>query len=341
MKIGISGAGYIVPFHICGWRAAGAEVVALADPDAERASRCARKFGIPSTYRDVSTMLAAGGIDVLDVASPRQVHVQQAIMGLEAGLAVMTQKPVAPTLAEAEQLADRIGPGDRLMVHENWRFRPQYRQIRIWIDEGRLGSLRFAAINMRTTSMLRDASGTRPAQRRQPFMMAEQRLLIAEVLIHDIDALRFLVGDLKLVDAFGARGDVEVVGETSATLFLTTDDGVPAIVSGDMLAYGAPAGAADWGELIGSQGRIVLEHDRLACFSTDGEEVLDFSGRDLLAECAAATIRHFVDCLRSGREFETAITDNLKTLVIVEQAYERLNNGVETAETCRKGARPL
>ena len=57
-------------------------------------------------------------------------------LGAARGLAVMCQKPLAPTLAAAEALVAAVGGAVPLMVHENWRFRPYYRRLRAWLDEG-------------------------------------------------------------------------------------------------------------------------------------------------------------------------------------------------------------
>ena len=323
MRVVLSGAGYIAPVHIEGWRAAGVEVVAIADPDSARAHFIADRYALPHVYDNLEAALAKGGIDILDIASPRQVHTAQCRLGLDLGLAVMCQKPLAPTLDEAFGFAATVGDDDRIMVHENWRFRPPYRKVREWIDTGRVGTIRHVEMQMRTSAMLPDGTGTRPAARRQPFMLKEPRLVIAEVLIHHIDTLRSLVGELDLQAARGVRADPELPGETSAMLYLTGNDGLPVLLSGDMTANGAPPGATDRLEILGSSGRVVLEGDLLRLAGPKPEEI-DYAGRDLLAEGAAATIAHFVERLPGGGPFETGLRDNLATLSLVERAYRMI-----------------
>ncbi|RVT86677.1 Gfo/Idh/MocA family oxidoreductase [Rhodobacteraceae bacterium CCMM004] len=326
LRIGLSGAGYIAPVHIAGWRAAGAEVVAISDPDLARAHFTADHHGIGKVYDDFAAMLDAGGIDVLDVAAPRQVHVAQSLDGLGRGLPVICQKPLAPSLAEAEAFARQVGETDRFMVHENWRFRPPYRQMRRWIDDGLVGDIRHASVVMRSAAMLPAADGIRPAAGRQPFMLTEPRLVIAEVMIHNIDAARYLLGDLALVAARATHADPELAGETSAALYLEAEGGMPVFLSGDMTAHGTPSGASDWVEILGSKGRITLENMRLRLHGPDPQE-LDYDGRDLLAEGAAATIAHFVERLREGGPFETGLDDNLRTLRLVDAAYDLADTG--------------
>ena len=61
-------------------------------------------------------------LDAVDVAAPREFHAEMVRMAARRGLAVLCQKPLAPTLAEAEALVAEVGGRCRLMVHENWRF---------------------------------------------------------------------------------------------------------------------------------------------------------------------------------------------------------------------------
>ena len=83
-------------------------------------------------------MLAAEEIDALDVASPRETHAAWVEAAAARGIDVLCQKPLTPTLAEAEALVQRVGARVRLMVHENWRFRPWYRELK-HVDRRRAG----------------------------------------------------------------------------------------------------------------------------------------------------------------------------------------------------------
>ena len=56
-RIAVVGAGYFAAFHLKGWRACGAEVVALCDIDQQRCQSLAERFGISRTFRDATQML--------------------------------------------------------------------------------------------------------------------------------------------------------------------------------------------------------------------------------------------------------------------------------------------
>src|SRR5262249_45416286 len=140
IAVALAGAGMISWYHLVAWRNLGARarVVAVCDPDPDRARRRAEEFGVPRVYRDAEAMLAAEPIDALDVASPRETHAGWVEAAAARGIDVLCQKPLTPTLAEAEGLIRRVEGRTRLMVHENWRFRPWYRELKRWIDAGEL-----------------------------------------------------------------------------------------------------------------------------------------------------------------------------------------------------------
>jgi predicted dehydrogenase len=179
-------------YHLTAWRKLGGrvELVAVCDLDAGKAQDRAQEFGIAKVYTDREAMLAGETIHALDVASPRETHAGWVEAAAERGIDVLCQKPLTPTLAEAQELVLRLEGKIRLMVHENWRFRPWYRELKSWIAAGLLGDIVLGRIAMVNSGFLPDAAGKRPAFVRQPFMQHEKRLMMAEVLIHHLDAMR-------------------------------------------------------------------------------------------------------------------------------------------------------
>ena len=200
LKVACAGAGMISWYHLTGWKKLGdrVELVAICDPDAGAARRRADGFGIARIYADRDEMLAGGTIQALDVASPRETHAGWVEAAAAKAINVLCQKPLTPTLAEAEALVRRVGGRCRLMVHENWRFRPWYRELQRWVAAGDLGEIVLARMAMINSGFLPDETGSRPAFVRQPFMQHERRLMVAEVLIHHIDVMRFLCGELQI-----------------------------------------------------------------------------------------------------------------------------------------------
>ena len=322
LRVALAGAGMISWFHLAAWRALGerVRVVAVCDPDAVRARERAREFSIPNVYADGDAMFAAEAIDALDVASPRQTHAGWVDAAAARGIDVLCQKPMTPTLAESRGLAGRTEGKVRLMVHENWRFRPWYRQLRRWIDAGELGEVLLARMAMITSGLLPDWSGHRPSLERQPFMQHEAQLMIAEVLIHHLDVMRFLCGELEVVAARAARTVADVRGETMAAIFLQTRLGAPVEVTGTMAAPGYPPRPPDRLEIVGSIASVVLDDTGLRLLGPSSR--VETYDRDRGYQASFdGVIAHFVDCLETGAPFETGPADNLRTLRLVDDAY--------------------
>jgi predicted dehydrogenase len=322
LRIALAGAGAISHYHLVAWsREKRAEVVAVCDPDRARARARAEEAGAGRVYAGLAEALADGDIDAVDIAAPRATHAELVALAVDRGVAVLCQKPLARTLAEAEALAKRVAGRARVMVHENWRFRPWYRRAREWLGEGLPGRLQQADMAMLSSGMLPDASGARPLLVRQPYMLTERRLMIADVLIHHLDVLRWLFGPLRVLAARTANTlPGIVVGETLAVIALETADGAPVTLRGSMVAHGTPVRTEDRLDAMGEAATIRLEGMSLSLLgSEERRESFDFAAS--YQQSFDATIRHFVDRLADGRPFETEIADNLETLRLVEDAY--------------------
>jgi predicted dehydrogenase len=330
LRIGLIGAGMVSRHHLIAWAAIAdqARVIAVADPHHENAARRANEFGIPTICADAEAMLAAGGIDAVDIAAPREFHSSLVRLAAKRRLPVLCQKPLAPNLQQAIDLVTAVKSETRLMVHENWRFRGYYRDAASWLHEGRIGKVKQAQLTLLTSGVLPGADGLRPALQRQPFMRGERRMLVAEVLIHHLDTLRMLLGPLRVTAAGLSRSYSEMAGEDGALIQMKGSDGATVSVFASFAAHGYPASQVDRLEILGDKGSIRLDGPLLVCSGASPAE----QHYDLAAEYQGAynrTIAHFVQSLRDNTPFETAPEDNLETLRLVEDCY--LLSGWEAA----------
>ena len=322
LRIGLIGAGMVSRHHLLAWAdiADRARVVAVADPSPDSAARRAAEFGIAQTYADAETMLAQVELDAVDIAAPRQCHAPLVRLAAKRGLPVLCQKPLAPDLRQATELAAEVKNQTRLMVHENWRFRGYYRDAAAWLRAGRIGNVKQAQLTLLTSGVLPGPDGLRPALQRQPFMRGEKRMLVAEVLIHHLDTLRMLLGPLRVTAAGLSRTYAGMAGEDSAAIQMQAERGGSVAIFASFAAHGHPAVQVDRLEILGDAGSIRLDGPLLSCAGTQPAELR----YDLAAEYQGSynrTIAHFVQCLRDGVAFETAPEDNLETLRLVEDCY--------------------
>lgn len=322
LRVGLIGAGWVTQYHLRAWQklAGRAGVVAIADPSAENATARAREHDIAEVFASAEEMLARCDLDAVDIAAPRAAHAPLVRLTADRGLPVLCQKPLAPTLAEAEALARDVDGRIRLMVHENWRFRAYYRDAASWIREGRIGAVTAARLTLVTSGTIPDADGKYPALERQPFMRNEMRMLVAEVLIHHLDTLRMLLGPLEVMAATLTQTCRDMAGEDGAVIQLRSQNGAGIALFASFAAHGAPAAQADQLEIFGKAGAIRLDGTELVLSAAQSEH-RTYNLAESYQGSYDATIGHFVDALQSGAPFETSPEDNLETLRLVEDCY--------------------
>jgi len=239
MRIGLVGGGVIGRTHAQTIAAtAGFDLAGIADPHPGGAG-LAREFDTPH-HSDHRSLLAAGPLDAVIVATPNQLHVPIGLDVVAAGVALLVEKPIATTSDEARVLiASSDAAGVPVLVGHHRRHHPVIRRAKEIIASGRLG--RIVAVSgaavMRKSDDYFDVEWHRTRGTGGPFLIN---------LIHEVDLLRHLVGEITSVAALAssaARGlEVEDTGAiafafaTGALASLTISDAVAGPWSWDLSA---------------------------------------------------------------------------------------------------------
>ncbi len=301
----IVGCGFFAQFHLDAWRRMDdVDLVAACDPDLARAAAAA-----PNAYRTLEEMLDRETLDFVDVATRPETH---AGLVSRIPIPVICQKPMAPTLAEAAGMARH----PRLMIHENWRWQPWYRQVKERLGSGDIGD----AVTYHFRIRKRDGAGPEPYTA-QPYFRTMPRLLIHETMVHPIDTARFLFGNLRTVSARISRRNPIIAGEDTCQLVLEHASGLAGIADGnrfvDLAPDSPPLGDA---EFEGERG--VLRVEPSGDVTRNGQLVWPNTVRTgYRGDSVLATQRHFIDCLRRSAPFETSAADYLESFAAVEAAY--------------------
>ena len=120
-----------------------AHVAAVAGRNADRAHAFAESRGIASSYGSVGEMLQAQELDAVYVCTPHPSHEEAAVACIDAGVAVLVEKPIAPNLAGATRIVEAARDAGVFAMEAMWtRFLPIYAVVRRWIDEGCIGDVR-------------------------------------------------------------------------------------------------------------------------------------------------------------------------------------------------------
>lgn len=209
VAIAVVGAGQIGRRHI-GHVLASTEARLHAVVDPTEAARAHAAALGAHWFPDIEAMLTAGRPDGVLIATPNKLHVAHGLAAIAAGLPTLVEKPLADTVAGAEELvaaADKAGVP--LLTGHHRRHNPLIAKAKAMIDKGRLG--RIVSVHGFFWLMKPDDYFDEPWRRALgagPVLMN---------LSHDIDLMRHLVGEIEAVQAFQSnmvRGNA--VDETTA-----------------------------------------------------------------------------------------------------------------------------
>ena len=323
MKGVMIGAGFFAQFQADAWkRMSGVDLTAIADLAPGRAKDFAAKHGIERAYESVEAMLDAEKPDFVDIATRPDTHLPLTRVAAQRGIHVISQKPMAPTMVECIAMCKVCEAAKvRLLIHENWRWQPWYREMKRIIAAGTIGALKHLSFDWRTG----DGNGPEPFAA-QPYFREMPRLIIHESLIHILDTFRLLAGELRVTACETRRVNPVITGEDWADIQCAFAGGAEGFIHGDRQTGPVPAPVA--------MGTMMLEGDRATLrIAGDGHLFLTRSGGDEEAlafiptttgykgDSVLATQQHLLDCLTTGRARESGGREYLKTVTLVEDCY--------------------
>lgn len=152
LSIGIIGIGNISRAHLAAYLEFGEEVriVGLADIDPAKAEAARSAHGLQEArvYDEAGAMLAAKDLDLVSIATPPATHCALTVQALEAGVHVIVEKPMAPSLEECDRmLAAQHRSGRLLSVVAQNRFRDDLAQLKAVLETGKIGRVTHARID--------------------------------------------------------------------------------------------------------------------------------------------------------------------------------------------------
>ena len=322
LRVAGVGAGYFSQFHLSGWRGiAGAELVAWSDHDRAKLEG----IGLPA-YVNAIEMMEREKPDLLDIVTPPHTHLDFVRAAAERGIPMICQKPLAPTYSEAVALVKVAqSAGAELVVHENFRWQPWYREAKRLIDQGALGVLHAVAFRLRPG----DGQGPRAYLDRQPYFQKMPRLLVYETAIHWIDTFRYLMGEVTAVFSCLRRINPAIAGEDAGYIVFEFDGGATGLFDGNRLNDHAAANPRrTMGEmwLEGANGVLRLDGEARLWWKPhqkpEMEHRYDSGPADTFGGGACRALQsHVVDHFLSNKPLENTGRDYLANLRVQEAIY--------------------
>ena len=315
IRIGLLGAGRIGRAHAEALgRIEGARLVAVHDPVEAAADDVAVAAGArPASSQEI---LDAADIDAILIAAPTELHTACIEAAARSGKAIFCEKPIDLDLDRARACIEVVREtGARLMVGFNRRFDPDFAEVRRRIDAGEIGKVELVQITSRDPS-------PPPID-----YVARSGGLFLDMMIHDFDMARFLLGEevvevvatgSVLVDErIGAAGDFD-----TAVATLKTGSGRIALISNSRRAtYGYDQRL----EVHGSRGMVSAANRRNTTVTVAGaggyrrEPLLDLFV-ERYRDAYRRELEAFVHALASGGRMAPDGDDGLKALEIAVAA---------------------
>ncbi|MFF2777439.1 Gfo/Idh/MocA family protein [Streptomyces sp. NPDC058052] len=216
VRVGIVGTGFIGRIHARAARQAGARLVGVAGADLANAKEGAEALGAEKAFESVTELITSGLIDVLHVCTPNHLHAPIALQAMDAGLAVICEKPLATEAPTARTMAERAkDTGVLAAVPFVYRFHPMVREAR-----ERLTGL--GRVSLIQGSYLQDwlLEATDDNWRVDPAQGGPGRT-IGDIGSHWFDLVEFVTGDP--ITTLCAQTSVVVPQRTGAGPVLTED----------------------------------------------------------------------------------------------------------------------
>ena len=194
----MAGAGYVGRAHAAALEATSHCVLsALVDP-APAAAAIAERARVP-LFRSLEELLARQRPDGVVLATPNALHVPQALACIEAGLPVLLEKPIAPTVAEGDKLLEAVErQRAKVLIGHHRAHSPIMAKAKEVVDSGALG--RLVAVMGSAVFLKPDRYFADAPWRKEP---GAGPILLN--MIHEVHNLRMLCGEIVAVQAFASH----------------------------------------------------------------------------------------------------------------------------------------
>ena len=314
-------------------------VVAVCDVDEDRLRAVQKQFSVPYAYRDLEAMVARDDIDIVAIYTPDHLHRAHIQIALEAGKHVICTKPLVNTLEEALEVVRLVQryPEQRLMVGQSSRFFGPMQLQREAFEKGLLGKLYFADAHY--VHDMRWFYGNRE------WALKGGLDLIFGGCSHPVDLIRWYMGDVDEVEAYGDRSPLAArEGFLGQDIFVVNLKFTSGRIGRVMGLYGLhqPHQSRAWIELTlcGDRGTFIAKYPQLEVttkFEDQPERVehhfediyhyFQFEGINHHAGEFTNYTEYFAMCLRDGRVPQPDALDGAKTIATLEAIRQSIGTG--------------
>ena len=334
VRIGVVGSGFMGGVHADAWRSAGAPITSvLTRPGSASGADLARQHGA-AAVTDWDEFLA--GVDVVDLCTPTHLHADGVLRAARAGRAVVVEKPLARTAAQAAELVATCEQLEvPLLVAHVLRFFPEYARAKEVVDRGDIG--RPGVLRLTRNRSLPEKSGDN-------WFLDDEKSggLVLDLMIHDLDYASWVAGPVSSVYARSVRSARPGTDVDHAVALLTHAGG--AITHLEASWAHPPATFRTYLEIAGTAGLLQSDSDRTTPLrpvlrrpAPDG--VVPLPGSPLARSPFELQMRHLLDVLAGRAEPVVTAREALAAVRAAEAAVESLRTGLPVPLPLEEGLR--
>ena len=335
-KVAILGAGFVANIHVESYMRfiPEAEVVAVYSNMAEEAKAFALAHGIPQWYDDLDKLLAESGAQVIDIGLPNYLHHDACMKAAAANKHVIIEKPLALTLEQADEMIDTCKKqGVLLMYAEQLCFTPKYERARTLVEHGAVGKVYMIKQSEKH-------SGPHSAW----FYKKETAGggVMMDMGCHALAWFRWMNKNNPVKSVYANMKTVmhDTDCDDNTVAIIEFENGVTAVAENSWARHG---GMDDRIEIYGDKGVIYAD-----LFKGNSSLTYSIDGYDYASEKAGSTkgwtftifeevynqgypheLKHFISCVREGKQPVVTGEDGRAVLEIIYAAYESARTGAK------------
>ena len=295
-------------------------VVALSRRDLQQAGASARQFHIEHAFASAAELCACPEVDAVFVSSPDALHCADVLTAVQYHKPVLCEKPMAMNAGEARTMVEGARQaGVTLGIAHVMRFEQSVRLVRERIGQGAIGRPHMARCDFFAPMLTSARTWVHDSK------MATGGPL-ADIGVHCIDTLRFVLADEVQTVSARARYDSHSVLEASASLVLEFEGGTLASVSvSGRTPYQTLFEVAGENGVLLAVNALTIERPVNVVLRRqyDVIESKEVSNADAYADQVDA----FAAAIEEGRDFEVPGEDGLKNQLVLDAAYRSVKSG--------------
>jgi UDP-N-acetylglucosamine 3-dehydrogenase len=316
------GCGRVAEMHSRTLRRLGGIELFYASRDPARADAMCRRFGGRGWYGSYEAAVADRAVDVALIATPTALHREQAVLALEAGKHVIVEKPAFMCAADADIVSNvATKTGRRVLVAENYFYKPITRHLRRTVRAGHLGDIRFVTLN---ATKRQAAEGWRG----NPSLSGGGALF--EAGVHWINFASNIGLDVEAVRAYRVGSDTGP-DRSSLVVFRYVGGAVGTLAHSWELA--APVHGLRLSKVQGTLGAVTFESNGLGWVTTGQAKSIGLAMRDLLGY--RAMFEDFLAAIATGAQPQFTLAMARRDLLSLEQAEQSMDGEPFVADVVR------